>query len=55
MRKLFPIGLIVPVCMIAAAIRANAPQQGKGPLRLIQTIPTPNVKGRVDHMDVRKQ
>ena len=26
--------------------------QGKAPLRLIQTIPMPSVKGRIDHMDV---
>ena len=26
--------------------------QGKESLRLIQTIPMPNVKGRIDHMDV---
>jgi DNA-binding beta-propeller fold protein YncE len=27
-------------------------QQAKEPLRLVQTIPLPNVKGRIDHMDV---
>src|SRR5260370_41275628 len=52
MRKLFPIGLIALVSMIASAIRANAPQQGEDPLRLIQTIPLPNVKGRMDHLGV---
>src|ERR1700745_3147402 len=26
--------------------------QDKPPLKLIQTIPLPNVKGRIDHMDV---
>src|SRR6266478_4039680 len=52
MRKLFPIGLIALVSMIASAIRANAPQQGKDPLRLVQTIPLPNVKGRMDHLGV---
>src|ERR1700736_5683341 len=26
--------------------------QDKSPLKLIQTIPRPNVKGRIDHMDV---
>src|ERR1700722_16869774 len=26
--------------------------QEKEPLRLVQTIPMPNVKGRIDHMDV---
>jgi DNA-binding beta-propeller fold protein YncE len=52
MKKFFPIGLVALVCMIVSGIGANAPQQGKDPLRLIQTIPMPNVKGRIDHMDV---
>lgn len=52
MKKLFLIGLIALVCMIASGIHANPPQPSKEPLRLIQTIPMPNVKGRIDHMDV---
>ena len=52
MRKLFPIGLIVLVCMTVSGIRANAPQENKEPLKLIQTISMPNVKGRIDHMEV---
>ena len=31
-------------------LRSSA--QSKEPLRLVQTIPMPNVKGRIDHMDV---
>lgn len=31
---------------------ANADAQEKECLRLVQTIPMPNVKGRIDHMDV---
>jgi DNA-binding beta-propeller fold protein YncE len=30
----------------------TAPAQDKTPLRLVQSIPMPNVKGRIDHMDV---
>lgn len=30
----------------------TAPAQHKTPLRLVQSIPMPNVKGRIDHMDV---
>jgi hypothetical protein len=29
-----------------------APAQDKTPLRLVQSIPMPNVKGRIDHLDV---
>src|SRR6202043_3419222 len=30
----------------------TAPAQDKTPLRLVQSVPMPNVKGRIDHMDV---
>jgi len=47
---------IVLICLAALAIslaaRANLHAQEKKPLRLIQTIPMPNVNGRIDHMDV---
>lgn len=49
MRKLIPAGLIALVCMIASVIRATPPQQGTELLRLVQTIPMPNVQGRLDH------
>src|SRR6266567_7317597 len=52
MRKLFLIGLIASVCIIGSGIRATTPEPDKEPLRLVQTIPMPNVKGRIDHMDV---
>src|SRR6267378_1247608 len=52
MRTLFSIGLIASACMIGSGAGANPPQQDKQPLRLVQTIPLPNVKGRIDHMDV---
>src|SRR6266850_2592219 len=51
-KKYFPIGLIAIACMIASGIHAKPLQQDKAPLRLIQTIPMPNVKGRIDHMEV---
>src|SRR5437899_7056015 len=34
------------------ALPALADAQSAAPLRLVQTIPLPNVKGRLDHMDV---
>ena len=33
-------------------ISAQGQEAKRGPLRLVQTIPMPNVKGRIDHMDV---
>ena len=36
--------------LIAFPLLTNA--QNGAPLRLVQTIPMPNVKGRIDHMDV---
>jgi DNA-binding beta-propeller fold protein YncE len=44
-RYLAPIILALLACSISAA-------QENPPLRLVQTIPMPNVKGRIDHMDV---
>src|SRR6266581_2303885 len=52
MRMLFSIGLIASACVVSSGAGANPPQQDKEPLRLVQTIPLPNVKGRIDHMDV---
>jgi DNA-binding beta-propeller fold protein YncE len=46
------------ICLIAASLLiagsgiAFSQEGGKQPLRLVQTIPLPNVKGRLDHMDV---
>jgi len=34
---------------------AHSQESAKQPLRLVQTIPLPNVKGRLDHMDVDVQ
>ncbi len=47
---------IVPTCLaglaISLVVQANVHAQEKECLRLVQTIPMPNVKGRIDHMDV---
>jgi hypothetical protein len=37
---------------VLASFSAQAYAQDYAPLRLVQTIPIPNVKGRIDHMDV---
>jgi hypothetical protein len=52
MRKCVPIALLALICVSTSGLWANPPQQGKELLRLVQTIPLPNVKGRFDHMDV---
>jgi DNA-binding beta-propeller fold protein YncE len=50
MRKLFVIALAV-----LASWNVETRAQDRVPLRLVQTIPMPNVKGRIDHMDVDVQ
>jgi DNA-binding beta-propeller fold protein YncE len=52
MKRLLSIGLIASSCMLAFSLCAGDQKQGKEPLRLVQTIPLPSVKGRIDHMDV---
>jgi DNA-binding beta-propeller fold protein YncE len=42
---------LLAMASVAPAYRADA-QEAKAPLRLVQTIPLPGVKGRLDHMDV---
>ncbi len=37
---------------VLASLSAQAYAQDHAPLRLVQTIPMPSVKGRIDHMDV---
>src|SRR6266404_192081 len=37
---------------VLVSLSTQAHAQDNVPLRLIQTIPMPNVKGRIDHMDV---
>src|SRR6266478_180176 len=51
--KIFPaVGLVVIVCGIGHAQTGSSQESAKQPLRLVQTISIPNVKGRLDHMDV---
>src|SRR3979490_3509691 len=44
--------LIAAGLLMAGSGIAFSQAIGKQPLRLVQTIPLPNVKGRLDHMDV---
>src|SRR4029077_1093857 len=50
MKKHFPICVTLVALFFAPLERLAA--QSKETLRLVQTIPMPNVKGRIDHMDV---
>lgn len=52
MTKPLPSCLFASALLIASAVAANSQQQKPQPLKLVQTIPMPNVKGRIDHMDV---
>jgi len=51
MNRLSVINLAAFICLLGGQLHA-APPQGKEPLKLTKTIPMPNVKGRIDHMDV---
>src|ERR1700693_2454550 len=44
--------VFIKVFLIALVCSARLAAQDNYPLRLVQTIPMPNVKGRIDHMDV---
>jgi DNA-binding beta-propeller fold protein YncE len=50
MKKLLPICVTLAALFLTPLERLSA--QGKESLWLVQTIPMPNVKGRVDHMDL---
>jgi DNA-binding beta-propeller fold protein YncE len=50
--KISKIWLFVASLLIANSGLVFAQEGGKQALRLVQTIPLPNVKGRLDHMDV---
>src|SRR6266851_2802840 len=51
--KRFPeVWLVVIVCAIGYAQTGSSQESARQPLRLVQTISIPNVKGRLDHMDV---
>ncbi len=53
MKKFFPV--CVSALLFVPAPISKTDAQEKLPLRLVQTIPMPNVKGRIDHMDVDVQ
>ena len=50
MEKLWSIGIIALLFLLVPIWRTDA--QDKEPLHLVQIIEMPNVKGRIDHMDV---
>jgi DNA-binding beta-propeller fold protein YncE len=50
MRQPLRVSVTALLFFCAPVSKTNA--QEKAPLRLVQTIPMPNVKGRIDHMDV---
>src|SRR3979411_1724716 len=52
MNRFFSICLIAAGLLIAYSGIAFSQEIGKQPLRLLPTSPLPNVKGRLDHMDV---
>jgi len=52
MNRLSHIWLIAVIFLIGYTGTTGSQEGGKQPLRLVQTISLPNVKGRLDHMDV---
>ena len=52
MKTVYKACLATFIFLIASVGLANSQEAQKQPLRLVQTIPMPNVKGRLDHMDV---
>jgi hypothetical protein len=52
MKRIFRICFVAASFLIASGAITFSQEGTKQPLRLVQTIPLPNVKGRLDHMDV---
>jgi sugar lactone lactonase YvrE len=52
MKKSYRILLVAVAFLIGCARTVRSQDAAKQPLRLVQTIALPNVKGRLDHMDV---
>jgi DNA-binding beta-propeller fold protein YncE len=52
MNNFFLLPLALLVCSLECVTLASSREHGKQPLQLVQTISIPNVKGRLDHMDV---
>ena len=53
--KIFKILSIAIVLLVETVVTANSQDSGKQPLRLVQTISIPSVKGRLDHLGVDVQ
>ncbi len=52
-RLFYLVALLSLNCLFASgAVNGETKEQEKSPLRLVQTILLPNLKGRIDHMDV---
>lgn len=51
-KPLLPLAVATAFCMTSAIHRPIAQQSGMNLLKLERTIPMPNVKGRLDHLDV---
>ncbi|MFY9730467.1 MAG: hypothetical protein WB723_08125 [Candidatus Acidiferrales bacterium] len=52
MNKSLPFRIVALSLSFASLLAAQSEQRDRECLRLIQTIPMPNVRGRLDHMDV---
>ena len=52
MKRFTVVWLVVIVCAIGYAQTGRSQESAKQPLRLVQTISVPNLKGRLDHMDL---
>src|SRR6516164_1779377 len=52
MNRYVPILWCALVFLVPGIRLADIQEGSEQPLRLVQTIPMPNVKGRIDHMDV---
>jgi DNA-binding beta-propeller fold protein YncE len=52
MNNFFLLPLALLVCSLECVTLASSEEHGKQPLQLVQTISIPNVKGRLDHMEV---
>ena len=52
MNKFFLLSLVVTGCLFECVLPAASQEAARQPLRLVQTISIPNVKGRLDHMEL---
>src|SRR5258708_4826173 len=52
MNTIFKLWFVAAIFFVANSGVSFSQESEKQPLKLVQTIPVPNVKGRLDHMDV---